>query len=44
MKKIILIISIFCAFVYLGSCTNDEGGSDLDVVTPDDTIVAVSIN
>ena len=37
MKKILLIAAILCGFIYMGSCTNDEGGNDLDVITPDDT-------
>ena len=41
MKKILLIAAILCGFIYMGSCTNDEGGNDLDVITPDDTTEAV---
>lgn len=41
MKKISLIALLLCGFIYLGSCTNDEGGEDLDVITPDDTTEAV---
>ncbi len=40
MKKILLVATILAAFIYLGSCTNDEGGNDLDVITPDDTTQA----
>ena len=40
MKKILLIAVILCGFIYLGSCTNDEGGNDLDVITPNDTTEA----
>ena len=41
MKKILLIALLLTGFIYLGSCTNDEGGNDLDVITPDDTTEAV---
>ncbi len=41
MKKILLIALLLSAFVYLGSCTNDEGDRDLDVITPDDTTEAI---
>lgn len=41
MKKILLILILLAGFVYLGSCTNDEGGNDLDVITPDDSTEAV---
>ena len=42
MKKILLVALLLCSFIYLGSCTNDEGGNDLDVITPDDTLEAVT--
>jgi hypothetical protein len=42
MKKILLIILCLCGFVYMGSCTNDEGGNDLDVITPGDTTESVA--
>ena len=41
MKKILIIAFLLCGFAYLGSCTNDEGGNDLDVITPDDTTEAL---
>ncbi len=41
MKKILLILLCLSGFVYMGSCTNDEGGNDLDVVTPGDTTESV---
>ncbi len=41
MKKILAIALLLCSFIYLGSCTNDEGGNDLDVITPDDTTQAI---
>ena len=41
MKKIIWIALLMSCFVYLGSCTNDEGENDLDVITPDDTTTAI---
>ena len=41
MKKIILVGLILGLFICLGSCTNDEGGNDLDVITPDDTTTSV---
>ena len=40
MKKLILIGLLLCGFVYLGSCTNDEGNADLDVITPIDSVVS----
>ncbi|MGB5237127.1 MAG: hypothetical protein WBM43_13635 [Flavobacteriaceae bacterium] len=40
MKKILLVTLCLCGFIYMGSCTNDEGGNDLDVVTPGDTTEA----
>lgn len=42
MKKLLLIGLLLGLFTYLGSCTNDEGGNDLDVITPDDTTTAVT--
>ena len=42
MKKILLVGLLLCLFTYLGSCTNDEGGNDLDVITPDDTTASVA--
>lgn len=41
MKKILLIAFLLLGFVYLGSCTNDEGSEDLDVITPGDTTEAI---
>ena len=42
MKKIFIIGILLSLFICLGSCTNDEGGNDLDVITPDDTTEAVT--
>ncbi len=42
MKKILIVGMLLSLFVCLGSCTNDEGGNDLDVITPDDTTAAVT--
>ena len=41
MKKILLVGLLLTLFICFGSCTNDEGGNDLDVITPDDTTQAV---
>ena len=37
MKKALSFILLLMGILYFGSCTNDEGGNDLDVVIPDDT-------
>ncbi|MEK6154491.1 hypothetical protein WIW50_14575 [Flavobacteriaceae bacterium 3-367] len=37
MKKILLVLSVLTLVCYFSSCTNDEGGSDLDVITPVDS-------
>ena len=44
MKKILIVGILLSLFICLGSCTNDEGGNDLDVITPDDTTAAVTSN
>jgi hypothetical protein len=28
---------VMLAFISMGSCTNDEGNSDIDVITPSDS-------
>jgi hypothetical protein len=42
MKKIILIALCLFSFIYMGSCTNNEGSNDLDVITPEDTAQSVT--
>lgn len=38
MKQLITyILIILCAVLSFGSCTNDEGGEDLDIITPVDS-------
>ena len=41
MKKMVIIGILLSFFIVLGSCTNDEGDNDLDVITPDDTTQAI---
>ena len=42
MKKWISVLVLFAVVIAIGSCTNDEGGSDLDVITPSDTVESVN--
>ena len=36
MKKFILISFVLLAVVSMGSCTNDEGDNDIDIITPNE--------
>lgn len=37
MKKMINWVLILGSIVIMGSCTNDEGNSDIDIITPNDS-------
>ncbi len=43
MKVILLLITVLFSSMALSSCTNDEGDSDLDIITPNDEQERVSI-
>ncbi|MDH3698206.1 MAG: hypothetical protein OEQ81_06045 [Flavobacteriaceae bacterium] len=43
MKKLIYLL-ILLGIVFLGSCTNNEGSEDIDVLTPADSTGAVSVD
>ena len=34
MKTVFLLLAVFFGSLALGSCTNDEGDNDIDVITP----------
>lgn len=41
MKQLIIYILLgFFAVISISACTNDEGGEDLDIVTPNDSTQA----
>lgn len=42
MKVILLLITVLFSSMALSSCTNDEGDSDLDIITPNDEQERVS--
>jgi hypothetical protein len=37
MKKLVFTILIFVAIIAMGACTNKEGDTDLDIITPVDS-------
>ncbi len=41
MKTILLLVSLIFAGFALGSCTNDEGETEFDVLTPDEEETSV---
>ncbi len=41
MQRLMVIAVLFSLFIILGSCTNNEGENDLDVLTPNDSTGAV---
>lgn len=43
MKVVLLLITVLFSSMALSSCTNDEGDSDLDIITPNDEQERVSI-
>ncbi|MEM0932813.1 MAG: hypothetical protein AAF575_03685 [Bacteroidota bacterium] len=43
MKTILLLISLVFAGFALGSCTNDEGETEFDIITPDEEETSVVV-
>ena len=41
MKTLRILLPVLALFLFMGSCTNDEGGEDLDVLVPHDSTQSV---